>query len=149
MKPIVTLAAAVLLACSSASGAEPALARVRYMVDNVDVAVQFYTRQLHFRLDKQAGAGFAILSRDDLQLILSPPEGPGGASQPMTDGRHAESGGWNRIILDTPDLAGAVDALRKSGARFRNDIVDGPGGRQILLEDPSGNPVELFQPAGK
>ena len=89
MKPIVTLAAAVLLACSSASGAEPAPARVRYMVDNVDVAVQFYTRQLHFRLDKQAGAGFAILSRDNLQLILSPPEGAGGASHPMADGSRA------------------------------------------------------------
>ena len=86
-----------------------------------------------------------MLSRGDLQLILSPSKGPGGASQPMANGERPQPGGWDRIILDTNDLAGQVDALRKKGVRFRNGITSGPGGKQILLEDPSGNPVELFQ----
>lgn len=120
---------------------------VRYIVKDVDEAIRFYTRDLGFHLDRQSGDDFAMLSRDELQLVLSPPQGPGGGSQPMPDGRRPEPGGWNRIILQTEDLTGEVDSLRKAGVKFRNDVTSGPGGKQILLNDPSGNAVELFQPA--
>jgi catechol 2,3-dioxygenase-like lactoylglutathione lyase family enzyme len=120
---------------------------VRYIVKDVDEAIAFYTRDLGFQLDRQSGDDFAMLSRDELQLVLSPPQGPGGGSQPMPDGRRPEPGGWNRIILQTDDLKGEIDGLRKAGVEFRNDVTSGPGGKQILLNDPSGNPVELFQPA--
>lgn len=120
---------------------------VRYIVNDVDEAIRFYTQHLGFGLTAQSGPYFAILARDNLQLVLSPPKGPGGGSQPMPDGRRPEPGGWNRIIVQSSDLAGDVEALRKAGVKFRNDIVAGPGGRQILLEDPSGNLVELFEPA--
>jgi len=120
---------------------------VRYIVNDVDAAIGFYTRHLGFRLRGQSGPHFAILERDDLQLVLSPPKGPGGGSQPMPDGRRPEPGGWNRIIVQSSNLDRDVEALRKAHVAFRNDIVAGPGGRQILLEDPSGNPVELFEPA--
>lgn len=120
---------------------------VRYIVNDVDAAIAFYSRHLAFRVTAQSGPNFALLERDNLQLVLSPPKGPGGGSQPMPDGRKPEPGGWNRIIVQTKDLAGDVDVLRKAGIRFRNEVVAGPGGRQILLEDPSGNPVELFEPA--
>jgi catechol 2,3-dioxygenase-like lactoylglutathione lyase family enzyme len=120
---------------------------VRYIVNDVDAAIAFYTRHLGFQVSAQSGPYFAILARENLQLVLSPPQGPGGGSQPMPDGRRPEPGGWNRIIVQTSDLQGDVDALKKAGARFRNEIVSGPGGRQILLEDPSGNVVELFEPA--
>jgi len=120
---------------------------VRYIVNDVDAAIAFYTRHLAFRVCAQSGADFAIVARDDLQLVLSPPKGPGGGSQPMPDGRRPEPGGWNRIIVRTNDLDGDVEVLRKAELRFRNDIVAGPGGRQILLEDPSGNLVELFESA--
>ena len=120
---------------------------VRYIVNDVDAAVAFYTTHLGFHLEAQSGPFFAIVSRDNLQLVLSPPKGPGGGSQPMPDGRRPEPGGWNRIIVQTGSLEADADALKKAGVRFRNDIVGGPGGRQILLEDPSGNPVELFEPA--
>ncbi len=120
---------------------------VRYIVNDVDAAVAFYTTHLGFHLEAQSGPFFAIVSRDNLQLVLSPPKGPGGGSQPMPDGRRPEPCGWNRIIVQTGSLEADADALTKAGARFRNDIVVGPGGRQILLEDPSGNPVELFEPA--
>jgi catechol 2,3-dioxygenase-like lactoylglutathione lyase family enzyme len=119
---------------------------VRYIVNDVDAAIAFYTRHLGFRVSAQSGAYFAILERDDLQLVLSPPKGPGGGSQPMPDGRRPEPGGWNRIIVRSSNLEGDVNALRQADVKFRNDIVAGPGGRQILLEDPSGNPVELFEP---
>ena len=120
---------------------------VRYIVNDVDAAISFYTRHLAFRVTAQSGPYFAILERDGLQMVLSPPKGPGGGSQPMPDGRKPEPGGWNRIIVQSKNLEGDVEALKKAGVKFRNEIVGGPGGRQILLEDPSGNPVELFEPA--
>jgi len=120
---------------------------VRYIVNDVDAAIAFYTHHLAFRVTAQSGPNFAILERESMQLVLSPPKGPGGGSQPMPDGRRPEPGGWNRIVVQSRDLEGDVDVLRKAGVRFRNDIVAGPGGRQILLEDPSGNLVELFEPA--
>lgn len=120
---------------------------VRYFVDDVDTAIAFYSEQLDFDVDLHPGPGFAILSRRDLRLLLNTPGGGGGAAQPMPDGRRPEPGGWNRIQLEVDDLARDVETLRKAGARFRNEIVTGQGGKQILLDDPSGNPIELFQPA--
>ena len=120
---------------------------VRYIVNDVDAAITFYTRHLGFSVTAQSGPYFAILARENLQLVLSPPKGPGGGSQPMPDGQRPEPGGWNRIIVRSSNLDGDVAALRKTDVKFRNDIVAGPGGRQILLEDPSGNLVELFEPA--
>ena len=120
---------------------------VRYIVNDVDAAIAFYTQHLGFRESAQSGPYFALLARDNLQLVLSPPKGPGGGSQPMPDGRRPEPGGWNRIIVQSSNLQDDVDALRKAGVGFRNDIVTGPGGRQILPEDPSGNLVELFEPS--
>ncbi len=121
--------------------------RVRYIVNDVPAAVDFYTSKLGFKLDGQAGPYFAALSRGGVQLLLSPTTGPGGASQPMPNGdKPAPGDGWNRMVLDTPDLQGNVDKLRKAGVRFRNDVIVGLGGNQVLLDDPSGNVVELFQP---
>jgi len=120
---------------------------VRYIVNDVEAAVAFYTQHLSFGVSAQSGSDFALLTRENLQLVLSPPRGPGGGSQPMPDGRRPEPGGWNRIIVKTGDLEGDVSTLKKAGVKLRNDIVAGPGGRQILVEDPSGNLVELFQPA--
>ena len=119
---------------------------VRYIVDDVDAAIEFYTRHLGFALQLHPAASFAILSRAELRLLLSAPSGPGGASQPMPDGRRPQPGGWNRIQLQSDDLDGLVERLRGAGARFRNDVVSGIGGKQILLEDPAGNPIELFEP---
>jgi catechol 2,3-dioxygenase-like lactoylglutathione lyase family enzyme len=120
---------------------------VRYIVNDVDAAIAFYGHHLGFRVAAQSGPDFALLERENLQIVLSPPKGPGGGSQPMPDGRRPEPGGWNRIIVQSTDLERDIDALKKVGVKFRNDVVSGPGGRQILLEDPSGNPVELFEPA--
>ena len=120
---------------------------IRYIVNDVDEAIAFYTRHLGFSVSAQSGPNFALLARDNLQLVLSPPKGPGGGSQPMPDGRRPEPGGWNRIIVQSSKLEDDVAAMRKAGVAFRNDIVGGPGGRQILIEDPSGNLVELFEPA--
>jgi catechol 2,3-dioxygenase-like lactoylglutathione lyase family enzyme len=122
-------------------------AGVRYIVDDVDAAVAFYSDQLGFAVEARPGPGFAIVSRGQLRLMLSAPVGPGGAAQAMPDGSVPEPGGWNRIQLEVEDLAAVVEELREGGARFRNDIVTGRGGSQILLEDPAGNPIELFQPA--
>ncbi len=124
---------------------EASMVRVRYIVKNVDEAVAFYTNNLNFHVLAKAGRNFAMLARNNLQLVLSPPQGPGGASQPMPDGRRPEPGGWNRIILPSDHLEKDVETLKKAGVHFRNDIVSGPGGREILLDDPSGNPVELFE----
>jgi catechol 2,3-dioxygenase-like lactoylglutathione lyase family enzyme len=119
---------------------------VRYIVDNVDAAIAFYTQRLSFTVDARPAPGFAILSRGDLRLLLNTPSGPGGAAQPMPDGRKPEPGGWNRIQLQVDDLNSLVETLRNAGAHFRNDVVSGFGGKQILLDDPAGNPIELFEP---
>jgi catechol 2,3-dioxygenase-like lactoylglutathione lyase family enzyme len=120
---------------------------VRYIVHDVDAAIAFYTGQLGFEVEMHPGPGFAVLTRGDLRLLLNAPAGGGGAGQPTPDGRTPEPGGWNRIQLEVDDLAAEVEALRNAGAGFRNEIVTGRGGKQILLDDPSGNPIELFQPA--
>jgi catechol 2,3-dioxygenase-like lactoylglutathione lyase family enzyme len=119
---------------------------IRYIVSDVAAAVAFYTEHLGFGVDMQPGPGFAMLSRGDLRLLLNEP-GAGGAGQATPEGRMPEPGGWNRVQLEVTDLEGEVEALRAAGAHFRNEIVTGRGGKQILLEDPSGNPIELFQPA--
>jgi glyoxylase I family protein len=121
------------------------VAAVRYLVRDVDQSVTFYTKHLGFAVKQQFGANMAIVTRGDLTLWLA---GPGAsAARPMPDGRQPEPGGWNRFVLEVADLGALVAELRQQGARFRNDIVTGPGGRQILCEDPSGNVIELFQPA--
>jgi catechol 2,3-dioxygenase-like lactoylglutathione lyase family enzyme len=122
---------------------------VRYIVNDVEAAASFYSAQLGFEVAMKPSAGFAMLSRGDLRLLLSLPGGGGGAGQAMPDGRRPEPGGWNRIQLEVDDLQSLVDALRNAGARFRNDIVEGRGGKQILVDDPSGNCVELFEPHRK
>ena len=119
---------------------------VRYIVNDVDEAIDFYCRHLGFPEEMHPAPTFAMLFRGDLRLLLSSPGGPGGGSQAMPDGRKPEPGGWNRFELEVSDLAATVEKLRNEGVRFRNDIVTGVGGKQILLDDPSGNPVELFEP---
>ena len=122
---------------------------VRYIVSDVEAAIAFYSGQLGFRVEFHPGPGFAMLSRGGLRLLLSTPGGGGGAGQAMPDGRKPEPGGWNRIQLEVVDLGREVERLRTAGARFRNEIVVGNGGKQILLEDPAGNLVELFEPASQ
>src|SRR5688500_13867284 len=124
----------------------PALIRVRYIVNDVPAAADIYANKLGFKVEMLAGRNFAALSRGNVQLLLSPVKGPGGASQPMPDGRRPAPGGWTRIVLYVPDLQSEVDRLRKDGVQFRSEIIVGLGGSEILLDDPSGNPVELFQP---
>jgi catechol 2,3-dioxygenase-like lactoylglutathione lyase family enzyme len=119
---------------------------VRYIVDDVDTAIDFYCRELGFHEDMHPAPTFAMLSRDDLRLVLSAPGGGPGGGQAMPDGTTPEPGGWNRFQLEVEDLEATVDRLREHGARFRNDIITGVGGKQILVEDPAGNPIELFQP---
>lgn len=119
---------------------------VRYIVRDVEEAISFYTRHLGFQVEMHPGPGFARLARGDLRLLLSTVGGSGGAAQAMPDGRRPEPGGWNRIQIDVHDLTALVEQFRTGGAHFRNDIVSGNGGRQILLDDPSGNPIELFEP---
>jgi catechol 2,3-dioxygenase-like lactoylglutathione lyase family enzyme len=119
---------------------------VRYIVNDVDEAIAFYCGNLGFSEVMHPAPAFAMVSRGDLRLVLSAPGGGPGGGQAMPDGRLPEPGGWNRFSLEVADLAATVDALRKEGAHFRNEIVTGVGGKQILLEDPSGNPVELFEP---
>jgi glyoxylase I family protein len=118
---------------------------VRYQVRDVGRAVAFYTQQLGFKLDQQNPPAFAQVSIGNLKLILSGPGASG--SRPMPDGRSQEPGGWNRVILHVVNLPAQVEALRKAGLHFRNSMEGGPGGRQIQLEDPDGNPIELFEPA--
>lgn len=119
---------------------------VRYIVHDVDAAIEFYTGHLGFDEVMHPAPTFAMLARGDLRLVLSAPSGTGGGGQPMPDGTRPEPGGWNRFSLEVPDLAAAVEELRRAGVHFRNEIVTGVGGNQILLDDPSGNPVELFEP---
>jgi catechol 2,3-dioxygenase-like lactoylglutathione lyase family enzyme len=123
--------------------------RVRYMVNDIDAAVSFYTKYLGFAAKPGATPNFAMLTRGHLELVLSTPFGPGGAAKPMADGRKAAPGGWNRIIINVDNLQSEVDRLRHAQLHFRSDILKGPGGSEILLDDPSGNPVELFQPAAR
>ena len=117
---------------------------VRYMVDDVDTAVAFYTAQLGFKLISKTLPAFADVALGDLRLLLSGPASSAG--RPMPDGRRPAPGGWNRIHLIVEDLPSEVERLRSAGVRFRSDIITGPGGSQIVLDDPSGNPIELFQP---
>jgi catechol 2,3-dioxygenase-like lactoylglutathione lyase family enzyme len=118
---------------------------VRYMIDDVEAAIDFYVTNLGFELVWSAGAPFAEIARGNLHLLLS--GAASSAARPMPDGRQPGPGGWNRIHLHAEDLAAEVERLRAAGVTFRSEIVKGPGGAQIVLDDPSGNPVELFQPA--
>jgi predicted enzyme related to lactoylglutathione lyase len=119
---------------------------VRYIVQNVDRAIAFYRDHFDFKLEQQFGGAMAIMEYDDLRLWLA---GPGAsASRTMPDGRKPEGGGWNRFVIEVDDLEAKVAELKRVGVKFRSDIVTGPGGKQILCEDPSGNPIELFQSGG-
>ena len=118
---------------------------IRYMIDDVPAAMAFYTTHLGFSLEQDASPAFASVSRDGVRLLLSGETSSG--RRPMPDGRQPVPGGWNRVQLQVSDLASEVDRLRAAGLPFRNEIVTGPGGSQILIDDPSGNPVELFEPA--
>jgi catechol 2,3-dioxygenase-like lactoylglutathione lyase family enzyme len=122
------------------------LVNVRYMVDDVENAVAFYTTHFGFAIRSNHAPAFADVVRGNLRLLLSGPQSSAG--RPMPDGRMPGPGGWNRVHFIVGDIAAEVERLRSAGVTFRNDIVSGPGGRQILLEDPAGNPIELFQPAG-
>jgi catechol 2,3-dioxygenase-like lactoylglutathione lyase family enzyme len=120
---------------------------VRYMVDDVEQSIDFYTSHLGFTLKSNQAPAFADVVRGNLRLLLSGPTSSAG--RPMPDGREPEPGGWNRIHFVVDDIEAEVERLRAAGLGFRNDIVKGPGGRQILVDDPSGNPIELFQPADR
>jgi glyoxylase I family protein len=118
---------------------------IRYQVKDVARSVAFYTEQLGFTLEHQQLPAFASVSLGDSQVLLSGPEASG--SRPMPNGQHQEPGGWNRIVLKVSDLPGCIAAFKSAGLRFRNEMETGPGGRQIQIEDPDGNPIELFEPA--
>jgi catechol 2,3-dioxygenase-like lactoylglutathione lyase family enzyme len=120
------------------------MAVVRYMVDDVEAAVQFYTDFLEFQVEDNMGAPFASISRGDLTLWLAGPRSS--AARPMPDGRQPSAGGWNRLVIEVTDIEAVVSKLLKANVAFRNSIISGPGGSQVLCEDPSGNPVEIFQP---
>ncbi|HKE76411.1 MAG TPA: VOC family protein [Acidimicrobiales bacterium] len=122
------------------------MATVRYIVDDVDAAIGFYCQHLGFHEVMHPAPAFAMLLRDDLRLTLSAPGGGPGGGAAMPDGTLPSPGGWNRFSLEVDDLDGLVERLRGEGVHFRNDIVTGVGGKQILVEDPAGNPVELFEP---
>jgi catechol 2,3-dioxygenase-like lactoylglutathione lyase family enzyme len=122
------------------------LVNVRYMVDDVEAAIDFYTKHFGFTVRSSAAPAFADVVRGNLRLLLSGPKSSAG--RPMPDGRTPGPGGWNRIHFVVDDIAADVERLRAAGLTFRNDIIKGPGGQQIVLDDPSGNPIELFQPAG-
>jgi catechol 2,3-dioxygenase-like lactoylglutathione lyase family enzyme len=123
-----------------------ATVQVRYIVHDVGAAIAFYTQQLGFTLEMHPAPPFAMLSRGDLRLVLSAPTPAGGGGQSMPDGTKPEPGGWNRFSIEVGDLAQTVEALRQAGVRLRNNIVTGLGGKQVIVDDPSGNPIELFEP---
>jgi catechol 2,3-dioxygenase-like lactoylglutathione lyase family enzyme len=123
--------------------------QVRYIVRDVDAAIAFYTTQLGFHLDMHPAPPFAMLSLGELRLVLSAPNPRAGGGQAMPDGTIPQPGGWNRFAIQVNDIEAMVTRLRAAGVHFRNDIVNGVGGRQVLLDDPSGNPVELFEPAAR
>src|SRR5262245_61778929 len=127
-------------------GTPMATVQVRYIVNDVDAAIAFYCRHLGFKEVMHPAPAFAMLTRGDLRLVLSAPNPAAGGGQPMPDGTKQTPGGWNRFAIEVSDLASIVATLRSSGVHFRNDIVTGVGGKQILVEDPSGNPIELFEP---
>jgi predicted enzyme related to lactoylglutathione lyase len=118
---------------------------VRYIVDDVSAAIPFYTDMLDFKVDMHFGERFAALSRGDLRLLLNKPGGSGGAGQSMPDGRTPEPGGWLRFQIEVPDIEATVARLKAAGACLRSEVISGQGGKQILVDDPSGNPVELFE----
>ena len=134
-------------ASAGTDGAVAPIAAVRYQIRDIDRAVRFYTEVLDFKLEQKAGTAFAMVSRGPLQLVLSGPGSSG--ARPMPDGRRQEPGGWNRIIIYVADLDAAIQKVKIAGVPFRNTIEVGPGGKQILVDDPSGNPIELFQPADR
>lgn len=121
------------------------MATIRYMVNDMEASIQFYTTHLGFSLLEKMGPAFAMVEKDDLQIWLSGPQTS--AARPMPDGRIPQPGGWNRFVIEVDDIEALVAAMKKAGISFRNEIITGPGGRQILAEDPSGNPIEIFQPA--
>lgn len=121
------------------------MATFRYLVNDVESSIHFYTTHLGFKLMEQMGPAFAIVAKEDLNLWLSGPQTS--AARPMPDGRKPEAGGWNRFVIEVENIESLVDSMKKAGISFRNDIISGPGGKQILAEDPSGNPIEIFQPA--
>jgi glyoxylase I family protein len=120
---------------------------VRYQVKDVERSIEFYTRTLDFKLEHQAGAAFATVSKDGLNVFLSGPGSSG--SRTLPDGREQEPGGWNRLVLRVDDLESVMAKLKEAGLRFRNEIESGPAGKQIQVEDPDGNPIELFDPASE
>jgi len=120
--------------------------QVRYIVNNVEEAITFYTAHLGFKLDMHPAPAFAMLSRNDLRLVLSAPNPSAGGGQAMADGTQQRPGGWNRFAIEVENIAAVAEALRKAGVHFRNQIVAGVGGKQVIIEDPSGNPIELFEP---
>lgn len=120
--------------------------QVRYIVRDVDAAIDFYVNHLGFRLEMHPAPAFAMLSLGDLRLVLSAPNPAAGGGQPMPDGAEQQPGGWNRFAVQVGDLAAVVERLRAAGVHFRNTIVSGVGGKQIIVDDPSGNPIELFEP---
>jgi catechol 2,3-dioxygenase-like lactoylglutathione lyase family enzyme len=126
------------------SPGDPGVVTVRYQVANLDRSVAFYTQVLDFQIAQRTGTALAIVSRGPLLLLLSGPGSSG--ARPMPDGRRQEPGGWNRILVYVPDLAARIAALEKAGVHFRNRVEEGPGGTQILIDDPDGNPIELHQP---
>src|ERR1700724_3424470 len=123
-----------------------ATVQVRYIVNDVRAAIACYCPHLGFHKEMHPAPAFAMLSRGDLRLVLSAPNPEGGGGQSMPDGTRPEPGGWNRFSIEVEDLAATVESLRKAGAHFRNEIVTGIGGKQLLVDDPSGNPIELFEP---
>ena len=120
--------------------------QVRYIVNNVDEAIEFYTKHLGFKLEMHPAPPFAMLSRNDLRLVLSAPNPAAGGGQPMPGGIQQTPGGWNRFAIEVDNIAAVVEALQNAGVHFRNNIVSGVAGKQIIVDDPSGNPVELFEP---
>ncbi len=121
------------------------MATFRYMVNEVGSSIEFYTKHLGFELVEQMGPAFAIVAKDDLSLWLSGPQTS--AARAMPDGRKPEPGGWNRFVVEVDDIESLVTTMKNAGIKFRNEIISGPGGKQILAEDPSGNPIEIFQAA--
>lgn len=121
------------------------MATIRYLVNDVETSIEFYTKHFGFELTQQMGSAFALITKGDLNLWLSGPQTS--AARPMPNGRKPEPGGWNRFVIEVDDIEALVTAMKSNNIHFRNEIISGPGGKQILAEDPSGNPIEIFQPA--